>query len=77
MVKLAARAGIAIVDRSVKHADLAAIDEMFLTGTTSEVLPVTHVDGKLIGKGRPGPVTQKLVTTYNEYVRDWLAGRAE
>ncbi|MFO1096333.1 MAG: aminotransferase class IV [Planctomycetaceae bacterium] len=77
MVKLAARAGIEIVDRSVKHADLATIDEMFLTGTTSEVLPVTQVDGKPIGNGQPGPLTQKLVTTYNDYVRDWLAGRAE
>src|SRR5262249_9609927 len=55
MVKLAARAEISIVDQSVKHADLTTIDEMFLTGTTSEVLPVTQVDGKPIGNGRPGP----------------------
>jgi len=77
LVKLAARAGIEIEERLVKQGELAAIDEMFLTGTTSEVLPVTQVDGRPIGSGRPGPVTARLVATYNEFVRDWLAGRAE
>jgi D-alanine transaminase len=77
VVKLAARAGIAIEERSAKLAELEAIDEMFLTGTTSEVLPVTQVDGRPIGSGRPGPVTTRLVATYGEYVRDWLEGRAE
>ena len=77
LVTLAARAGITIEERLVKHSELGTIDEMFLTGTTSEVLPVTEVDGKPIGAGRPGPVTGRLVAAYNEYVRDWLAGRLE
>ncbi|MBL8850384.1 MAG: aminotransferase class IV [Planctomycetaceae bacterium] len=77
VVKLAARAGIEIEERSAKLAELDSLDEMFLTGTTSEVLPVTQVDGRPIGNGRPGPVTAKLVATYGEYVRDWLAGRGE
>lgn len=77
VVKLADRAGIPIAEQAVKHADLGSIDEMFLTGTTSEVLPVTQVDGRAIGTGQPGPVTQRFVETYNEYVRDWLAGRVE
>jgi len=77
LVKLAARAGIPIEERLVKHAELSAIDEMFLTGTTSEVLPVTQVDGKPIGTGRPGPVTGRLVAAYNDYIRDWLAGLFE
>jgi len=77
VVRLAARAGIPIVEQSVKHADLPSIDEMFLTGTTSEVLPVTHVDGRAIGSGRPGAVTQQLTATYSEYVREWLARREE
>jgi D-alanine transaminase len=68
---------IPIVEQSLKHADLPAIDEMFLTGTTSEVLPVTQVDGRPIGNGRPGPVTRRLVATYGEYLRDWLTGSGE
>lgn len=77
MVKLAERAGIAIVEDRLPRSELAAIDEMFLTGTTSEVLPVTQVDGRAIGDGRPGPVTRRLVATYSEYVREWLSGTAE
>lgn len=74
VVELAARAGIKIEERSARRSELDSLDEMFLTGTTSEVLPVTQVDGRPIGDGRPGPVTAKLVATYGEYVRDWLAG---
>jgi D-alanine transaminase len=77
LVKLAARADITIEERLVKHTELAEIDEMFLTGTTSEVLPVTQVDGRPIGNGRPGPVTARLVAAYNAYVQDWLAGRID
>lgn len=75
LVTLAARAGIEIEERFVKQAELPEIDEMFLTGTTSEVLPVTQVDGHAIGTGRPGPVTARLVAAYNDFVHDWLAGR--
>jgi D-alanine transaminase len=77
LVKLAARVDITIEERLVKHAELSGIDEMFLTGTTSEILPVTQVDGRPIGNGRPGLVTGRLVTAYNDYVRDWLAGRID
>ena len=41
-------------------ADLAAADEMFITSTTREVLPVTAVDGRPVGSGAPGPVTRAL-----------------
>lgn len=40
--------------------ELMAADEVFLTGTTIEVLPVTRVDRKPIGSGRPGPMAEKL-----------------
>jgi len=43
---------------------LANVQELFLTGTVTEVLPVVSVDGKVIGDGRPGPVTQKLQQAY-------------
>lgn len=72
IVQLAERAGIPIVQQPLRHAELHTIDEMFLTGTTSEVLPVTAVDGRPIGSGRPGPVTLRLMETYRQYVRDWL-----
>lgn len=51
---------------SVKEA--LAAKEVFLTGTTALVLPVVAIDGKKIGTGSPGPVTQKLRTTYLERI---------
>jgi len=44
--------------------DLLAADEVFLTGTTTEVLPVVQVDGRRIGGGRPGPITLQLRERY-------------
>lgn len=41
-------------------------DEMFLTGTAAEVIPVVKVDGRAIGSGKPGPVTKKLIKKFRE-----------
>jgi branched-chain amino acid aminotransferase len=43
-------------------------DEVFLTGTGAEVIPVVKVDDRLVGDGRPGPVTQRLITAFREMV---------
>ena len=68
VVRLAEQAGIAIAEARVRRDQLASVDEMFLTGTTSEVLPITRVDGEAIGDGRPGPVTRRLYQTYTHVV---------
>jgi len=41
---------------------------MFLTGTAAEVIPVTEVDRRPIGDGRPGPVTRSLMDAFARYV---------
>lgn len=43
-------------------------DEVFLTGTGAEVIPVVKVDDRTIGDGRPGPLTRKLITAFRELV---------
>lgn len=75
VLKLAARAGIAVVEEPMRRDRLSAIDELFLTGTSAEILPITVVDDEPIRDGRPGPVTRRLFETYHEYVREWLTGR--
>jgi D-alanine transaminase len=52
------REGPIFVDR------LAHADELFVTGTTLEVMPITTVDGRRIGEGRPGPVATRLLEAY-------------
>jgi len=55
----------------LKPHDLTSADECFITNTTAEVLPVTRVDGNVIGNGRPGPVTTALREAYQrEVARD-------
>lgn len=48
--------------------DLKAVDEIFLTGSTSEVLPVREVAGAFKKSGAPGPVTKKLMSVYKNLV---------
>lgn len=57
------------VDRcDMSRYDLYTADEMFLTGTAAEVIPVTEVDGRKIGEGTPGPVTQQLIKAFHDLV---------
>jgi len=60
VLDLAQREGLPVQERFVSQADLYEADEVFLTGTTVEVLGVVRIDGKIIGEGRPGPITQRL-----------------
>jgi len=48
--------------------DVYTADECFLTGTGAEVGPVVEVDGRRIASGRPGPITQRLITAFREQV---------
>ena len=45
-------------------------DEMFLTGTAAEVIPVVKVDGRPIGTGKPGPITRQLRKRFQKLVRE-------
>ena len=46
--------------------DLYIADEMFVTGTAAEMVPVVKVDGRAIGTGKPGPITAKLLAAFRE-----------
>jgi D-alanine transaminase len=61
---LAQEAGLPVKEQAVSEADLYAADEMFLTGTTIEVLPVARVNGRPVGRGTPGPVTSTLMARF-------------
>jgi D-alanine transaminase len=73
VMRLAERAGIPEREESLKRGELDRIDELFLTGTTYEVLPVTRVDSRPVGKGVPGPVTKRLQAVYADILREFLA----
>jgi D-alanine transaminase len=73
LTELAAQADIPLQDEPLHLDMLGSVDELFLTGTTSAVLPVTVIDGRPVGDGTPGPVTRRLVAAYETFVRDWLS----
>jgi D-alanine transaminase len=72
--ELAERAGIPLRAESLRVDAVGEMDEFFLTGTTAAVLPVTRVDGRTVGDGRPGAVSQRLAEEYGRYVQAWLSG---
>lgn len=62
---VARSAGVPARYAVLRDADLAAADEMFITSTTREVLPVTTIDGRPVGSGSPGPVTRALAAEFH------------
>jgi D-alanine transaminase len=74
VVRLARDAGIVVEEWNLHRDELDTVAELFLTGTTTEVLPVVRVDGRPVGAGRPGPVTRRLQEAYGAAVREFLTG---
>jgi D-alanine transaminase len=60
VLDLAAEAGLSVSEEAVTSAELARADEVFVTGTTSDVMPIVSIDGRRVGSGLPGPVATQL-----------------
>jgi branched-chain amino acid aminotransferase len=59
-------AGVEVRDDVLYPKDLDAADEVFITSTTRELSPVVRIDDRVIGSGKPGPITQKLLRAYQQ-----------
>lgn len=66
VMDLAEIRGNPIEEKELGLFDLYTADEVFVTGTAAEVAPVTKVDGRVIGTGRPGPITKELMAAFKE-----------
>jgi len=66
VIELAAEAGIPLREMDMSRYDLYTADELFLTGTAAEVVPVAEYDKRIIGEGRPGPITLQLMARFRE-----------
>ena len=73
LTTLAKRAGVSVVERRLTRRALLAADEVLLTASTIEVLPVVRVERTRIGDGTPGPVTRTLQEQYHRHVARTLA----
>ena len=72
VLELAAASGRRVEQRALLEADLASVDEAFLTSTTREIVPVVRIGGYTIGEGRPGPVTRELLDAFTANVKGRL-----
>ena len=63
--EIAAEGGMPVAETNLTRYDLFNADECFLTGTGAEVMPVTKIDGRVIGSGKPGAATRDLVQRYH------------
>jgi branched-chain amino acid aminotransferase len=69
VIDIAKNDNIEVIERDLTRYDLYAADEFFLTGTAAEVIGIVDIDGRVIGDGRPGPITKQLRKKFFEYAR--------
>lgn len=72
VVALAGQAKIPLRDYKLRKEDLRRVDELFLSGTPEEILPVTTVDGQKVGDGSVGKVTRLLQESFSAALAAWL-----
>ncbi len=65
VMEIAAESGLRVSEPNLTRYDVFNADECFLTGTGAEIVPVVKIDGRVIGNGKPGPITRRLVTQYH------------
>ena len=70
ILMLCGRMGIQGVEKTLTRHDLYVADECFITGTGAEVVPVTKIDGRMIGAGEPGPLTRRVMEAFHKFVRE-------
>jgi branched-chain amino acid aminotransferase len=69
VIRLAKQEGMDVVEKNLTRYDLYVCDELFLTGTAAEVIGIVEIDGRVIGDGKPGPITRLLRDRFYSYAR--------
>jgi len=69
VAKIAKQEKIQFAEKRLTRYDLFVSDEVFLTGTAAEIIPVVKVDGRVIGSGKPGNITLKLIRKFHEITK--------
>jgi len=76
VLELAVRHGMPHAVREIAEAELRAADEIWMTSSTKEVLPITTLDGRPVGQGRPGPAARQMYAWYRAF-RDEVMRNAD
>ena len=76
-LELARAHGLVCEERAVTEPELRSAEELILSSSTKELLPITRLDGQPVGSGRPGLRHARLHALYQDYIRDFRAGKVE
>ena len=73
VLELAEKNGIPVIEQAVSEDQLKQAQEVWVSSSTKEVLPVTMLDGEIVGEGVPGPVWKQIDTLYQQYKQQGVA----
>ena len=68
--EIAAELGIRVSETDISRHDVFIADECLLSGTAAEVIPVIKADGRVIGTGKPGPISLRMIARFREITRE-------
>ena len=72
LIEVAGEAGTAVVEQVLRLQDLYSADEVFITSTNRNVIGVREIAGRPIGEGKMGPVTKRLDTAFDAFVKEYV-----
>jgi branched-chain amino acid aminotransferase len=70
VIRLAKKLGYEVTERNITPNELFTADEAFFTGTAAEVAPIREVNKRVIGAGKPGPVTKRIMQEFEKATKD-------
>jgi branched-chain amino acid aminotransferase len=70
VMRIGRKLGYAVIERNISPHELFTADEVFFTGTAAEIVPVREINKRIVGDGKPGPVTKRLMEEFQKVVLD-------
>ena len=77
VIELAYILGIPVQERNTRLAEIGQMDEIFLTNSILEIMPLTCIEDKIVGDGIPGPLTLQIMGAYRQLVKDFQIKRPD
>ncbi len=69
VIELTKKLKLEVIERPIKVSELKTTDEVFITATNKNILPIVKIDSLKIGSGVPGPITKTLLTKFEELIK--------
>jgi branched-chain amino acid aminotransferase len=76
IMRLAEELGYNMIERNITPNEIFNADEVFFTGTAAEVTPIRKINERVIGKGKPGPITKRIMEGFHKLIADPREGTA-